>query len=137
MGDAGSYFLGYMFALLALAAERMGHIPALVFAILLAVFICDATWTLAMRVRRRARLDQGHREHAYQRLLDLGISHRRLAVSVAAINVLLLWPAALLADRKRSLLVPVVILIYFVLSVLWWLIRIVASRRTMRSVEKR
>jgi Fuc2NAc and GlcNAc transferase len=104
MGDSGSCFLGYSFGVIALAGEKEAALPALTWAILLAPFIADASFTLARRVFAGELWYVAHRSHAYQRFVQLGNSHARLAVLTLALNVLLLWPTAALVFVKRDLL---------------------------------
>ena len=99
MGDVGSGLLGYCFAVLVLAGEKSGAVPAVVWLILLAVFVLDATFTLIYRVLRGEQWYTAHRSHAYQRGVQLGCSHRRVTATVGAINVLILLPLAVAAMR--------------------------------------
>lgn len=69
MGDVGSGFLGYVFAVCAFAGERSGSAPALIWAVLLSVFIVDATLTLLKRIGERKNLARAHRDHLYQQAL--------------------------------------------------------------------
>lgn len=103
MGDVGSCLLGFLFAVLALIGERHGSVPVLVWVILLGGFIWDATLTLGMRVVRGERWYAAHRSHAYQRLVQLGWSHRRLALAFLALNLLILWPLAWVAANRPPL----------------------------------
>lgn len=65
MGDAGSGYIGYAMAVLALAATRES--PGLwVWLILGGVFFVDATTTLPRRLMRGEQPHTAHRCHAYQ-----------------------------------------------------------------------
>lgn len=97
MGDVGSGLLGYCFAVLALAGEKSGQVPAALWLVLLAVFVLDATFTLISRVLAGERWYTAHRSHAYQRTAQLGYSHRRVTLTVGLINMLILFPLAALA----------------------------------------
>lgn len=74
LGDVGSYGIGYLLACLALLTALreqnvwLGAAP-------MVVYVADTGWTLTRRARRREPLFQAHRSHAYQRLIDLGLSH--------------------------------------------------------------
>ncbi|MCC6201623.1 MAG: glycosyltransferase family 4 protein [Gammaproteobacteria bacterium] len=129
MGDVGSCFLGYTFALLTFAGERTAALPALTWMLPLAVFVGDATLTLSGRYLRGARCTEAHREHAYQRLLDAGYSPRIVALGLAAIHVFGLWPATWLVGVRPELLLPVIALTYLLLTVLWLLVQ----RRSRRA----
>ena len=119
MGDIGSGLLGYCFAVVALAGEGAGVMPAAVWLLLLAVFVLDASFTLVRRVLAGERWYTAHRSHAYQRLVQLGHSHRRVSLGVAGINMLLLFPAAALSMLYPASL-PVSLLIAAVAGWLAW-----------------
>jgi Fuc2NAc and GlcNAc transferase len=94
MGDAGSGFLGFFIAVLALAATRQAPAAPFVWLILGGVFFVDATVTFARRLVRRVSLHQAHREHAYQRLSRRWGSHRKVVLSLLTINLCWLAPCA-------------------------------------------
>jgi Fuc2NAc and GlcNAc transferase len=88
MGDVGSGLLGFTFGTIAIASERTA-VPLLAWVILLGVFVFDATVTLLRRLRRRHRLYDAHRHHAYQRALRTGLSHRGVTSRILVINLAL------------------------------------------------
>ena len=85
MGDAGSVPLGFLAAALGVIGWRQGDwtwwFPPLVFA----PFIVDASVTLARRLARRDRVWEAHRDHYYQRLVQLGWGHRKTALAEGAV----------------------------------------------------
>jgi Fuc2NAc and GlcNAc transferase len=94
MGDVGSYFLGFTFAVLAVASERLDAVPLLAWVVLLGVFVFDATATLLRRARRGERWHHAHRSHAYQRAAVALRSHARVSGAVLALNGMLALLAA-------------------------------------------
>jgi Fuc2NAc and GlcNAc transferase len=94
MGDVGSGYLGYVIAVLALAAARENPVALPVWLILGAVFFVDATVTLIRRLARGERVHAAHRSHAYQWLARRWKSHRRVTVAVTIINLLWVLPCA-------------------------------------------
>jgi Fuc2NAc and GlcNAc transferase len=68
MGDTGSAWLGFVFAALALLSGIYDPGLFWLWAILLAVFVTDATLTLLTRLLRGQRIHEAHRCHAYQRV---------------------------------------------------------------------
>jgi Fuc2NAc and GlcNAc transferase len=96
MGDVGSGYVGYTIALLVVAAARDNAVNWLVWLILGAVFVVDATLTLARRMLRGERVYEAHRSHAYQRLARRW-GHLPVTVGVLAVNLLWLLPCAWLA----------------------------------------
>jgi Fuc2NAc and GlcNAc transferase len=102
LGDAGSGYLGYVIAVLAVGATRKDPVALWVWLILGGVFFVDATVTLLRRFLHRERLQQAHRSHAYQWLARRWGSHRRVTLAVLAVNIVWLLPWAVLAAKFPS-----------------------------------
>jgi len=85
MGDVGSAFLGYSFALLPLLYGRIpgggdsGGAP-LLGALLVWPFLFDTTFTLLRRLSRRENVFSAHKTHLYQRLVSVGRSQRSVTM---------------------------------------------------------
>ncbi len=77
MGDAGSPVLGFLAAAFSLWADRDGLFPLWVAVLIFSPFIADASYTLLKRLLGGKKIWQAHREHIYQRLVQMGWSHRR------------------------------------------------------------
>lgn len=86
MGDVGSGFLGYVFAVLALATEKAGALPLLAWVLLLGVFVLDTTVTLFLRMRRGETIWQAHRSHYFQRAVQAGLPHRSVTLWTGCLN---------------------------------------------------
>jgi glycosyltransferase WbpL len=95
MGDAGSVPTGFLLAALALLGTVQGQLDPLCWLVLSAVFVTDASWTLAWRMITGQKFTQPHRTHAYQRLSRYWNSHLRVDLLVLAINIVWLLPLAL------------------------------------------
>lgn len=78
MGDTGSLFLGYGFAITGAMLVASG-ISAVAVGLALTPFAFDGTLTLMMRLGRGERVWEAHRSHLYQRLLIAGWTHRDVA----------------------------------------------------------
>jgi UDP-GlcNAc:undecaprenyl-phosphate GlcNAc-1-phosphate transferase len=80
LGDAGSIPLGFLAAGMGLWGWQQGYwaswFPIFVFS----PFIVDASVTLVKRTLRGAKITQAHREHYYQRLIQMGWSHSTVAL---------------------------------------------------------
>ena len=94
MGDVGSGYLGFVLAVIALAAIRERSVMLPVWLILGGVFFIDSTLTLLRRLARRERVYEAHRSHAYQWLARRWNSHLRVTVACGLINLLWLAPWA-------------------------------------------
>jgi Fuc2NAc and GlcNAc transferase len=99
LGDAGSGYLGYFIAVMALASARNSSVAIWVWLILGGVFFVDATVTLLRRWLRGERVYEAHRTHAYQWLARRWKSHAKVTLAVMAVNLTWLLPWAVLANR--------------------------------------
>ena len=80
MGDAGSAFLGAFFGMQSVVAAMVTPIPFPVLVLPFSNFILDTTFTLFRRIWRGEKWYVAHRSHYYQRMTDLGISHRNVTL---------------------------------------------------------
>lgn len=87
LGDVGSVPLGFLLGwlLLLVAAQGMWAV-----AIILPLYYwVDASLTLTKRALRREKIWQAHREHAYQRAVQGGVSHAGVCLRVLTCNLVL------------------------------------------------
>ncbi|WP_317931765.1 glycosyltransferase family 4 protein [Halioxenophilus sp. WMMB6] len=98
MGDACSTFLGISLATLALISANSATINLWCWAILLAGFIVDASYTLLVRMLTHQAWRSPHRSHLYQKLASSKALHARTTLHYCAYNLLILLPAALLVQ---------------------------------------
>lgn len=94
MGDVGSGYLGYVFAVLGVASGTHSVYGPWTYIILAGVFAVDATVVVVRRFLRGDRVTEAHRTHAFQ-LLAQKIGHRNVTLSIGLVNVLWLLPCAL------------------------------------------
>jgi Fuc2NAc and GlcNAc transferase len=121
MGDVGSGFLGYVFAVLAIVSEKGSSVPLSVWLLLLGVFITDATITLFKRLVRGEKLSQPHRTHVYQLAVQAGNSHKQVTLAVLFINIMLAM-TAIAAVQYRGYLLWIVLAAFILLTVLHFLL---------------
>lgn len=103
MGDAGAYFLGYVFGALALVSKMYYDSSLYIHLIVFGLFVVDATWTLARRAWRGERVFNAHRQHAFQKLIKMGWGHARVTSLYVLITVLWLFPMAALCMNYSTL----------------------------------
>jgi UDP-N-acetylmuramyl pentapeptide phosphotransferase/UDP-N-acetylglucosamine-1-phosphate transferase len=108
MGDVGSIPLGFLAAALGLAGWREGVWPLGLPLLVFSPFIVDATATMALRMVRGEKFWQAHRDHYYQRLIRLGLGHRRVAL--AEYGVMLACGLSALVLQSAPLAVQIAIL---------------------------
>jgi UDP-GlcNAc:undecaprenyl-phosphate/decaprenyl-phosphate GlcNAc-1-phosphate transferase len=109
LGDVGSYFLGVWLSGLALLLVDAGA-PVAIVATPFVLYMGDTAWTLLCRARRGESLTQAHREHTYQRLVQLGYSHVTVAALCAVVVAVPSGVALLLLDRRAVLQYGVLLL---------------------------
>lgn len=80
MGDAGSIPLGFLSAALGLIGWQRGIWPLWFPVLVFSPFTVDASVTLVRRLLRGEKVWQAHREHYYQRLVQMGWGHRNTAL---------------------------------------------------------
>lgn len=99
MGDAGSIPLGFLAAAFGLLGWKLGYWPLWFPVFVFSPFILDASVTLAKRLLRGEKVWQAHREHYYQRLVQMGWGHRQTALAeyalMAAVGASATWAIAL------------------------------------------
>jgi len=95
LGDVGAIPLGYLVGWLLITTAASGH--RAVALILPLYYLCDASWMLTKRIRRREKLWIGHRGHFYQRAVQRGFSHAAVATRILLCNAVLIALALLAA----------------------------------------
>ncbi len=109
MGDGASNFLGFALAGLTILGSQSqeASIPFLLPVILLVLFLLDAGITLLKRIPKRKEWLEPHRDHYYQRLTDLGLSHSQVSLLYTGLNLILGFLALLYSrlDGWAALLV--------------------------------
>jgi Fuc2NAc and GlcNAc transferase len=125
LGDAGSTFIGFTFAVLALvAATRPSPLPVGVVPVALAPFLLDGTFTILRRLSKGERIWTAHRSHLYQRAVATGRTHRDVLVVYAA------WSAAaaagaLLARGDAQTALAMAVAMGIALAPVWrWVVRL-------------
>ncbi|WP_254049314.1 glycosyltransferase family 4 protein [Kocuria sp. WRN011] len=105
LGDVGSYVLGGSLVAIAIGAFLSGVYVEYLLPPLL-IYFADTTVTLVKRVQRGEIWYKPHREHVYQRLTDVGLSHVQssLVVTLATVLVSLISLWGLRADGAGSVL---------------------------------
>jgi Fuc2NAc and GlcNAc transferase len=122
MGDVGSGTLGFIFAVLIIAAAHYVSLSPIVWFILLAIFILDATFTLLRRMINREKLHVAHCSHAYQCLVKQGATHLQVTVGTALVNVFILLPLAYWGFKKPVFAPWIFLIIILVAWVAWRII---------------
>jgi UDP-GlcNAc:undecaprenyl-phosphate GlcNAc-1-phosphate transferase len=124
MGDVGSTFLGYSFAVLPLLASDQGGDALLLGTLLMWTIIMDAGVTFLQRLIQGENVLTAHRSHLYQRLVLTGYKHE----TISSLYILLTLLAGLLSyewSQGHQIAAP---LIFLGLPLTWMALSIHAAR---------
>jgi len=116
MGDVGSTFLGFAFAVLAIMAARYdrSHTSLFVVPLLLFHFIFDTVFTFSRRFLRGDNVLQAHRTHLYQLLNRSGCSHRTVTLAYSAMAVAqglgAIWMVNIPGNQRMLVFLPFLLL---------------------------
>ncbi|HET6597936.1 MAG TPA: glycosyltransferase family 4 protein [Anaerolineales bacterium] len=131
MGDVGSTFLGYSFAVLPLLSSDQGGDALLLGTLLMWTIIMDAGVTFIGRLLRRENVFTPHRSHLYQRLVRAGYKHE----TVSSLYILLTLLAGFLSyqwSQGHQVAAP---LIFVGLPLIWILLFVYAARLRTTALE--
>lgn len=115
MGDIGSTLLGFTIAVLIINYNNTEQFSIINGLIITSLFWFDATVTLISRFLNKEKLNQAHRKHAYQRIVQAGFSHQKTVLLAIFINLLLFCFVFLSNQFKTytSLFLLIVLLLLF------------------------
>jgi UDP-N-acetylmuramyl pentapeptide phosphotransferase/UDP-N-acetylglucosamine-1-phosphate transferase len=124
MGDVGSTFLGYSFAVLPLLASDQSGDALLLGTLLMWTFIMDAGVTFIGRLIRRENVFAAHRSHLYQRFVIAGYKHE----TISSLYIFLTLLAGVLSyewSQGHQIAAP---LIFLGLPLIWFILSAYARR---------
>ncbi len=124
MGDSGSTLFGFTIAIFAVYYQNTEESSIIIWLMLTSLFWFDATITLFRRWRNHENLSNAHKKHAYQRVVQLGFSHKKTVYYSLLVNLSILGLVWL------AYLFPYLLLPLFCVNVvyLYILIRLVDRR---------
>jgi UDP-GlcNAc:undecaprenyl-phosphate GlcNAc-1-phosphate transferase len=130
MGDVGSAFLGFTFAVLAVIAFRFdhSHTSFFVMPLLLFNFIYDTAFTFLRRLFRGENVVEAHRTHLYQLFERLGYGHRKVCYFHYLMCILqglaAVWMVRIPGGGRLFVFLP-----FFVLQIIYTIIIISRSKK--------
>jgi len=80
-GDVGALTIGFTYALAVLWLCREVEItnPVYIGPVLILIFLADGLFTIIRRILAKDKLMQAHRKHLYQRMIQHGYGHMKVA----------------------------------------------------------
>lgn len=118
MGDIGSTFIGFVFAVMAVIAARYDHSHTSLFVVplLLLHFIFDTAFTFLRRLLAGEHVFTAHRSHLYQLLNRVGYSHKQVMLIYSAMavcqGVTAVWMVNSLGAERVFVFMPFLICYY-------------------------
>lgn len=121
MGDVGSAFLGYSFAVIPLIDTDDKGKTFLLAIFFVFLFLFDTAYTLLRRLRNAEKIWRPHRSHLYQRLVIAGLSHCKVTAIYFILSGFNMLAGVLffISDCLLMLLVPLSTAILIV-SMVWY-----------------
>lgn len=95
LGDVGSIPLGFILAWMLLELAHSGDLASAI--ILPMYYIADATITLFLRLLRKEKVWQAHKQHFYQRAHQTGLGHDAISIRILGVNIGLIVLAVIAA----------------------------------------
>ena len=132
MGDVGSTFLGFLFAIFCIHYSSAGEGSVLSWLILTAIFWFDATITLYRRWRNGEKLSVAHKKHAYQRIVQSGFSHQKTTFFALLINIAMFIPLAIV--HYYGMLELILLVFMIDLSILLWILKLIDHKKSFMEV---
>jgi UDP-N-acetylmuramyl pentapeptide phosphotransferase/UDP-N-acetylglucosamine-1-phosphate transferase len=121
MGDVGSLALGFLVAALLMYGVSGGAFSLPVALMVSALFLADSSLTLLVRVIKRERWYNAHRQHLYQRIIALGWTHGRVLLLYQVINLALVLPGIVIGVNHPDWAWPTAVALGLVLGLGWYL----------------
>lgn len=119
MGDVGSAFLGFSFAVLPLIAkseqvktDASASLLPLISISLVWLFLFDTVLTFFQRLFRGEKVWQAHREHIYQKLIISGYRHQTISILYGAASGLTVIFLIYTLRQKENSMAGVLVLIF-------------------------
>lgn len=124
MGDAGSMFLGYALAAVALqgALKSTAAISIAVPVLALGLPICDTLFAIIRRRQSGVPISSPDKDHLHHRLLRLGLSHRDTVLVMYAISG---WLGISAIALTQLAVLPALVLIGFIAATLYYAARMI------------
>jgi len=133
MGDTGSLIIGLILSILAINFIQLSFAsppyafpfrssPAMAIAILI-IPLFDTLRIFILRVMQKKSPFKADRNHMHHVLLDLGLSHRGVSLTLYAINILFIFVALMLRDISSLLLLIIISMMAVLLSLVPYVIK--------------
>lgn len=123
-GDVGALTIGFAYAatVLLLCQEAKSYGPVYLGPVLILPFLIDGLLTILRRIKNKERIMDAHRSHLYQRMIQHGYSHMRVALFYGVVTLLLAGFAVLAVSQNLQYFLNVLLAPFFILSTAYLLV---------------
>lgn len=120
MGDAGSTFLGFNFAVYGIYFQNQYDVSIVLWVIVCMVAIFDTSYTVVRRIFYKENIFTPHKNQMFHRLVSSGFSHQQVVLIQQGLN-LFVFSGTWYAYHNPAMILPVLIgiLLLFVAYALW------------------
>lgn len=122
MGDSGSITLGFLAGAIGLHGYYIARWPIWFPVLVFSPFIIDASFTLIKRQISGEKFWQAHRNHYYQRLVQMGWGHKKTAIAEYILMLCVASTAIFLLDHSTFSIIIILILWFFIYLTIMYLI---------------
>lgn len=116
MGDAGSTFLGFNFAVFGIYFQNEHNVSIILWIIVCMVAIFDTTYTLVRRIIYKENVLTPHKNQMFHRLVSSGFSHQQVVIIQQCLNIFVLF-GVWYAHKNPMMIIPIsicIIAIFFI-----------------------
>lgn len=120
MGDAGSTFLGFTFAVFGLYFQNKYNFPIVLWVLLCMVAIFDTTYTVIRRLFYKENILTPHKNQMFHRLVSSGYSHQKVVLIQQCLNIVV-FIGVYVANQNHSYIILscISVLLIFGLYSIW------------------
>lgn len=120
MGDAGSTFLGFNFAVFGIYFQNQENISIVLWVLICMVAIFDTSYTVVRRIFYKENILTPHKNQMFHRLVSSGFSHQQVVLIQQSLNIAVAL-GAWYAFGTQTMILPVLIgiLILFGIYAAW------------------
>ncbi|GAB4473582.1 MAG: MraY family glycosyltransferase [Anaerolineae bacterium] len=115
LGSSGAYFLGYVLAVLSI----IGGAKMAAILLVMGLPLLDVAWQIVSRLSRGQNPVEGDRGHLHFRLLDIGLTHRQIALGYYVFCAVFGGLALLIPSRLYKLVALLVMGLIALLGFVW------------------
>lgn len=133
MGEAGSAFLGFIIAVIALLGFKNVTLTSFIIPILImAIPILDTLFAILRRLINKQSIAQADKQHLHHQLLKMNFSHRKTVLIIYAFDLLFAFASIVYVLKDAKLGIIIYIILIAVVIWLVWTTNIIVDRNELK-----